>query len=283
MILLPDLTAEPELMEPKQSVAFGCFGVFLEDAQTTASSTKWKSSELLLSCKAINAEVAHVLLSHNAFLFTCLRHLSEFRLYQGPSWHYLRFLHLDLILGPSVDIPGVVDRAAWRALWTMISRESTGLLVLDVDIHVPMNHTVERWLPYRGQGWRARDRFFQSLPDWADDLKVLRGIRDVRFEDFSSSPKLAELINAERLSEVIAIIEATLSTKIDRAAGVAAAAIWSKEFPVPLVKVTSRLEGRRLNFLLKGDTGCLARHVISLWIIGTNRKELLPSTPRDRC
>ena len=98
--------------------------------------TKWKSSELLLSCKAIHAEASHFLLSHNAFSFTYLPHLSAFRLHQGQSWHYLRLLHLDLILSPSVNIPGVVDRAAWRALWTMIARESTGLQVLDVDIHV---------------------------------------------------------------------------------------------------------------------------------------------------
>lgn len=92
---------------------------------------------------------------------------------------------LDLILGPSVDIPGVVDRAAWRALWTLVSREllseGTGLQMHDVDIHVPMNHTVERWLTYRGTGWRSRDRFFQSLPGWADDLTVLRGLRYARF------------------------------------------------------------------------------------------------------
>ncbi|KAF5649636.1 hypothetical protein F52700_532 [Fusarium sp. NRRL 52700] len=190
MILLPDMPAEPELIEPKQSMAFGSFGAFLANKQTIASSTKWKSSELLLSCKAIHAEASHFLLSHNAFSFTYLPHLSAFRLHQGPSWHYLRLLHLDLILGPSVNIPAVVDRAAWRALWTMIARESTGLQVLDVDIHIPMNHTVERWLTYRGQGWRARDQFFQGLPDWADDLKLIRGIRHARFE-----------VDAERLSE----------------------------------------------------------------------------------
>jgi hypothetical protein len=190
MILLPDIRAEPELIEPKQSVAFGSVGAFFTDEQTTASSTKWESSELLLSCKAIHAEAAHVLFAHNAFSFTYLPHLSAFRLHQGPRWHYLRFLHLDLILGPSVNIPGVVDRPAWRALWTMISRESTGLQVLDVGIHVPMNYTVERWLTYRGKGWRARDRFFQNLPDWAYDLKVLRDLRYARFE-----------VDAKRLAE----------------------------------------------------------------------------------
>lgn len=126
----------------KQSVAFGSVGAFLTEEQTATSSTKWKNLEFLLSYKAINAEAVRVLFSHNAFSFTYLPHLSAFRLHQGPRWHYLRFLHPDLILGPSVNIPGVVDRAAWRAVWTMISRESTSLQVLDVDIHVPMNHTV---------------------------------------------------------------------------------------------------------------------------------------------
>ncbi|KAF5688813.1 hypothetical protein FCIRC_1719 [Fusarium circinatum] len=190
MILLPDIPVEPELVEPKHSVAFGSSGPFIANEETIDSSTKWKSSKLLLSCKAIHAEATLVLFSHNIFSFTYLPHLSAFRIHQGPSWHYLRFLHLDLILGPSVNIPGVVDRAAWRALWTMMSRESTGLRALDVDIHVPMNHTVERWLTYRGEGWRARDRFFQRLPDWADDLKVLRDIRHARFE-----------VDAERLGE----------------------------------------------------------------------------------
>ncbi|KAF5240087.1 hypothetical protein FANTH_9710 [Fusarium anthophilum] len=190
VILLPKIPAEPELIEPKHSVAFGSFGAFIANEQSTAPSTEWKSSELLLSCKAIHAEATLVLLSHNVFSFTYLPHLSAFRIHQGPSWQYLRFLHLDLILGPSVNIPGVVDRAAWRALWTMMSRESTGLRAVDVAIHVPMNHTVERWLTYRGEGWRARDRFFQSLPDWADDLKVLKDIRHARFE-----------VDAERLGE----------------------------------------------------------------------------------
>ncbi|KAF4436015.1 hypothetical protein FACUT_6786 [Fusarium acutatum] len=194
MILLPDIPADPELIEPKQSVAFASVGAFFTEEQATSSSRKWKSSELLLSCKAIHAEAAHVLVSHNAFSFTYLPHLSAFRLHQGQRWHYLRFLHLDLILGPSVNIPGVVDRPAWRALWTMISREllseAASLQVLDVDIHVPMNHTVERWLTHRGEGWPARDRFFQSLATWADDLMVLRDIRHARFE-----------VNAERLAE----------------------------------------------------------------------------------
>ncbi|KAF5965085.1 hypothetical protein FCOIX_13119 [Fusarium coicis] len=190
MVFLPEIPAEPELREPKHSLAFGSIGAFLPDKQTSTSSREWKSSELLLSCKAIHTEATRVLLSHNAFSFTCLSHLSAFRLHQGPRWDYLRFLHLDLILGPSVNIPGVVDRAAWRALWTMISRESTSLQVLDVDVHVPMNHTVERWLNYCGEGWSARDRFFQSLPTWADDLTVLRDIRLARFE-----------VDAERLAE----------------------------------------------------------------------------------
>ncbi|CVL07474.1 uncharacterized protein FMAN_14381 [Fusarium mangiferae] len=190
MILLPDIPTEPELIEPKQSVAFGSVGAFLTEEQTTSLSRKWKSSELLLSCKAVHAEAAHVLFSHNAFSFTYLPHLSAFRLHQGPCWRYLRFLHLDLILGPSVNIPGVVDRAAWRALWTMMSRESTGLQMLGVGIHVPMNHTIERWLTYRGEGWSARDRFFQGLPTWADDLTVVQDIRHARFE-----------VDAERLGE----------------------------------------------------------------------------------
>lgn len=174
----------------KQSVEFGSVGAFLTEEQPANSSTKWKSLELLLSCKAINAEAVRVLFSHNAFSFSYLPHLSAFRLHQGPYWHYLRLLHLDLILGPCVNIPGVVDRAAWRAVWTMISRESTSLQVLDVDIHVPMNHTVERWLTYRGESWKARDKFFQSLPDWADDLMALRDLRHTRFE-----------VDAERLAE----------------------------------------------------------------------------------
>ncbi|SCV25931.1 unnamed protein product [Fusarium fujikuroi] len=79
---------------------------------------------------------------------------------------------------------------------------------------------------------------------------------------FSAAPKLVELMNAGKLSDMTAIIEATLSTKIDWAAETAVPDTWSEEFPMPLVKTSPRVEGRGLNVLLTGATGYLGRHLV---------------------
>ncbi|KAJ4007634.1 hypothetical protein NW752_010300 [Fusarium irregulare] len=79
---------------------------------------------------------------------------------------------------------------------------------------------------------------------------------------FSAAPKLVELMNAGKLSDMTAIIEATLSTKIDWAAETAVPDTWSEEFPMPLVKTSPRVQGRGLNVLLTGATGYLGRHLV---------------------
>ncbi|KAI1070292.1 hypothetical protein LB507_010325 [Fusarium sp. FIESC RH6] len=79
---------------------------------------------------------------------------------------------------------------------------------------------------------------------------------------FSAAPKLVELMNAGKLSDMTAIIEATLSTKIDWATETAVPDTWSEDFPMPLVKTSPQVQGRGLNVLLTGATGYLGRHLV---------------------
>ncbi|KAF4992227.1 hypothetical protein FDECE_13779 [Fusarium decemcellulare] len=81
-------------------------------------------------------------------------------------------------------------------------------------------------------------------------------------ERFSAAPKLVELMNAGKLSDMTAVIEATLSTKIDWAAETAIPETWSEEFPLSAVKTSPRADGTGLNVLLTGATGYLGRHLV---------------------
>jgi hybrid polyketide synthase/nonribosomal peptide synthetase ACE1 len=79
-------------------------------------------------------------------------------------------------------------------------------------------------------------------------------------QEFSAAPKLVELMNAGKLSEMAAVTTAALSGRIDWEAETAVPESWKDEFPLSAVRAMRQDGG--LNILLTGATGYLGRHLV---------------------
>nr|ALQ32785.1 putative polyketide synthase [Fusarium babinda] len=81
-------------------------------------------------------------------------------------------------------------------------------------------------------------------------------------ERFLAAPKLVELMNSGRLEDMAAIVNATLSAKIDWKVETAVPESWIKDFLFPATNGSQRGTSQGLNVLLTGATGYLGRHLV---------------------